>query len=90
MKYISNKRTIEFTTYLEDKENPTIFHHFKGHEYKIITMSKDSEDLSDVVVYQNILDETSLWNRKALDFFSEVDHHKYPDIKQKYRFEIKP
>lgn len=84
----NNNEIINFTTILEDSKNATIFKHFKGHTYKIITMSKDSEDLSDVVIYQNINDKKSIWNRKAEDFFSKVDKEKYPDIKQEYRFEI--
>lgn len=29
-----------------------------------------------------------IWFRNIDDFFDEIDHEKYPDIKQKYRFEL--
>lgn len=66
--------------------NKSLYKHFKGHTYRIITTAKDCEDLSLKVVYQNI--ETSeVWVRDYEEFLSEVDHNKYPDVQQKYRFE---
>lgn len=90
MEYIRNDNSkISFTTILEDEQNATTFKHFKGKLYKIITIAKDSEDLTDMVIYQGQYADKPCWSRKITDFFSEVDHSKYPDIKQKYRFEKK-
>lgn len=63
-----------------------IYRHFKGHIYKILAIAKDSEDLSLKVVYQNI-DNGEVWIRDYNEFLSPVDHKKYPNITQQYRFE---
>ena len=40
-----------------------------------------------MVVYKH-LDNNEYWVRPYTEFSSEVDHDKYPDVKQKYRFEF--
>lgn len=87
MKIIRENEEIEFTTILEDKDSATLFKHFKGNIYKIVTLAKDSEDLGDVVVYQGQYEDNPCWTRKSTDFFSKVNKEKYPDITQEYRFE---
>ena len=64
-----------------------IYKHFKGKMYMVEDIAKDCETLEDVVVYRALYDNKQLWVRKYNDFISEVDHNKYPDVKQKYRFE---
>lgn len=87
MEYIRKDQTkIEFTTILEDKEKATTFRHFKGHEYKIVTIAKDSDNLNDIVVYQGQYDNKPCWTREIEEFFSKTDKTKYPDA-QEYRFE---
>lgn len=89
MQYIrSNQEVVKFKTLLEDRECATLFRHFKGKEYKIVTIAKDSETLGDIVIYQGQYEEKPCWTRKIDDFFSEVNKEKYPDIKQQYRFQI--
>lgn len=88
MEYIKNDQSkIEFTTILEDKENATLFRHFKGKEYKIITIAKDSDNLDEIVVYQGQYEDNPCWTREIEEFFSKVDKEKYPTITQEYRFE---
>lgn len=88
MKYIrEDGKELNITTILEDKENPTIFKHFKGHIVKIITIAKHSETEENMVVYTHDNDE-NVWARPINMFFSKVDKEKYPDVEQEYRFEI--
>ena len=67
-----------------------IYRHFKGHEYKVVCLAKDAEDenLREMVVYQDTTKEDLYWVRPLDLFLSEVDHDKYPEVKQKYRFEL--
>ena len=62
------------------------YRHFKGMEVLVEIIAKDSETLEKMVVYKH-LGENEYWVRSYDMFNSEVDHQKYPDIKQKYRFE---
>lgn len=82
-----NNEEVEFTTIFEDIDNASIFKHFKGNIYKIVTIAKDSENLKDMVVYQGQYDDNPCWIREKEDFFGLLDKEKYPDVKQKYRFE---
>ena len=60
------------------------YKHFKGMIVTVIALAKDSDDLSELVVYTH---DGDTWVRKKDEFLSEVDHNKYKDVKQKYRFE---
>lgn len=62
------------------------YKHFKGTIYIVTDLVKDSETLEDAVVYRT-LDGSKKWVRKLDMFSSLVDKDKYPDVKQKYRFE---
>ena len=87
MEYIRNDNSkVEFTTILEDKQKASIFRHFKGKEYKIITIAKDSDNLKEIVVYQAQYGEGQCWTREIEEFFSKTDKEKYPEA-QEYRFE---
>ena len=65
--------------------------HFKGeHVATIIAVAKHTETNEMLVVYDcfNNTDRTSIVVARPVDMFlSEVDREKYPDAKQKYRFE---
>lgn len=89
MKIVRDNKEIEITTLLESPEKATVFKHFKGKEYSIVTIGKDSNNLDNLVIYKALYGEGQVWVREYNEFFSEVDKEKYPEIKQKYRFEIK-
>lgn len=64
-----------------------IYRHFKGNLYLVQDIAIGSEDNVEYVVYRALYDDNKLYIRPKDMFLSEVDHQKYPDVKQKYRFE---
>ena len=65
-----------------------IYKHFKGNYYLVEDIAEHTETKEQYVVYRRLYGDTSLKIREYKMFMSEVDYEKYPDVKQKYRFEL--
>jgi len=65
-----------------------IYKHFKGNYCLIEDIAKDSETQEEMVIYRELYKDCALWVRPKEMFLSEVDHDKYPNVTQKYRFEL--
>ncbi len=65
-----------------------IYRHFKGDRYLVEDFAMDSETGLPVVIYRKLYDDGSLWVRPLEMFAGEVDRAKYPDARQRYRFEL--
>lgn len=86
----------------EEPRPHEIWKHFKDNYYYIVCVGHHSETKERMVVYRQIFKEEVPTGSHPFDyaplskevyirpldmFMSEVDHDKYPDVKQKYRFE---
>lgn len=83
-KYFKRKVPVETDRKVEIGKT---YRHFKGHTVKVIAISQDTEAPGQFyVVYE--CEDGAIWSRPYGMFVSEVDRKKYPDVKQKYRFEL--
>ena len=76
----------ELMTEKDLKENPN------GYLYEIIGTSRHTENKEELMnylplYYTECVDGVDYASRPLDMFMSEVDHEKYPEVKQKYRFE---
>lgn len=65
-----------------------VYRHFKGGLYIVEDIAYHSETKEKMVVYRALYGDARLWCRPYDMFLEEVDHAKYPNAEQKYRFEL--
>lgn len=63
------------------------YRHFKGGRYQILCVAEKEDTGEQLVIYQALYGDGKIWARNLDEFTSEVDHEKYPDVKQRWRFE---
>ena len=65
-----------------------IYRHFKGNIVRVLQVAQNSELPGQYSVVYECGNSKTVWCRPYDMFLSEVDHEKYPNVTQKYRFEL--
>lgn len=73
---------------MEEVKIHGIYKHFKGDYYLVEDIAIHSETKEKYVVYRGLYGEQLLYIRPYEMFISDVDHNKYPNVKQQKRFEL--
>ena len=79
---MENNIKVEERNYEQTKING-IYKHFKGDYYLVVDIATHSETEEKRVVYRGLYGNGDLWVIPLELFLSEVDHNKYPNVKQK-------
>lgn len=65
-----------------------VYKNYKGDYYIVVDIAINSENLEKMVCYRGLYGDGPLWVRPYSEFIEEVDHKKYPQYDQKYKFEL--
>lgn len=83
----SRMKSQELANCMKEKMVGFRYRHFKCRIYIVSDIAVHSETEEPMVVYKTFEQPNLVWCRPLSMFLSEVDHEKYPDIKQVMRFE---